>query len=214
MCSGPPRPQALNSVLIAAQLAGWTRLYLPVLLGTLVVEDPDHARASCFLAHLLAAVLYAAGFGGMNLCSRSVAAFDTEYIDNGSALSRSCAVALAAARNAENLERAVTTRTVIGQAEEILMERFKISADQAFAVLRRVPQDRNPKLNKLAEEVVTKTPGRSRTSCHTGRTRCRSLRETVGGGSVICTLPTKSTGHVPLTLATNRAPMLGVRRGC
>jgi AmiR/NasT family two-component response regulator len=50
---------------------------------------------------------------------------------------------------------------VIGQAEGILMERFKISADQAFAVLRRVSQDRNLKLNKVAEEVVStrKTPG-------------------------------------------------------
>jgi AmiR/NasT family two-component response regulator len=41
------------------------------------------------------------------------------------------------------------------------MERFKVSGDQAFVVLRRVSQDRNLKLNKLAEEVVStrKTPG-------------------------------------------------------
>lgn len=57
---------ALTSVLIAAQLAGWTRLDLPLLLGTLVVEDPDRARAVGFLAHLGAgqvfALLYALGF--------------------------------------------------------------------------------------------------------------------------------------------------------
>src|SRR5215207_4624687 len=57
---------ALTSVLIAAQLAGWTRLDLPLLLGTLVVEDPDHARAVGFLLHLGAgqvfALLYALGF--------------------------------------------------------------------------------------------------------------------------------------------------------
>jgi GAF domain-containing protein len=99
--------------------------------------------------------------GAMNLYSRSVAAFDSEDSYNGLALAAHVAVALAAARNADNLERAVTTRTVIGQAEGILMERFNISADQAFAVLRRVSQDRNLKLNKVAEEVVTtrKTPG-------------------------------------------------------
>ena len=57
---------ALTSVLIAAQLAGWTRLDLPLLLGTLFVEDPDHARAAGFLVHLGAgqvfALLYALGF--------------------------------------------------------------------------------------------------------------------------------------------------------
>ncbi len=57
---------ALTSVLIGAQLAGWTRLDLPLLLGTLLLEDPDHARAVGFLAHLGAgqvfALLYASGF--------------------------------------------------------------------------------------------------------------------------------------------------------
>ena len=57
---------ALTSILIGAQLAGWTRLDLPLLLGTLVLEDPDHARAAGFLAHLGAgqvfALLYASGF--------------------------------------------------------------------------------------------------------------------------------------------------------
>ena len=57
-------------------------------------------------------------------------------------------------RTPTHLELAIANRTVIGQAEGILMERFGIPADQAFAVLRRVSQHRNVKLNRVAEELV------------------------------------------------------------
>ena len=63
-------------------------------------------------------------------------------------------VALAASQHAANLHTAISTRTLIGRAEGILMERFGMPADQAFAVLRRVSQRRNVKLNRVAEELV------------------------------------------------------------
>lgn len=37
---------ALTVVMIAAQMAGWTRLDLPLVLGTLVTPDPDKARVA------------------------------------------------------------------------------------------------------------------------------------------------------------------------
>jgi GAF domain-containing protein len=92
--------------------------------------------------------------GVMNLYSRSPDAFDVDDIYNGLALAAHVAVALAASQNATNLEMALASRTGIGQAEGILMERFGIAADQAFAVLRRVSQHRNMKLNQVAEELV------------------------------------------------------------
>jgi AmiR/NasT family two-component response regulator len=92
--------------------------------------------------------------GAMNLYSRSHAAFDSDDIYNGLALATHVAVALATAQNVANLQTAITTRTVIGRAEGILMERFGISPAQAFAILRRVSQDRNVKLNRVAEELV------------------------------------------------------------
>jgi hypothetical protein len=56
----------LTVVMVVAQLAGRTRLDLPLLLGTVVAEDPDRARAAGFVIHLVAgqvfAVFYAAGF--------------------------------------------------------------------------------------------------------------------------------------------------------
>src|SRR5947208_3563491 len=58
---------ALTAVMIAAQLAGLTRLDLPLLLGTLVSEDPDRARVAGFFIHLAVgegfAFGYAASFG-------------------------------------------------------------------------------------------------------------------------------------------------------
>ena len=48
----------------------------------------------------------------------------------------------------------MTSRTVIGQAEGVLMERFGMEPDQAFAYLRRISQDGNRKLAEVAEELV------------------------------------------------------------
>ncbi len=92
--------------------------------------------------------------GAMNLYSTEFDAFDADDIYNGHALAAHVGVAWAASQNVENLEMAISNRTVIGRAEGILMERFGIPADQAFAVLRRVSQSRNVKLNRVAEELV------------------------------------------------------------
>ena len=114
------------------------------------------------VASILSFRLFAAEHspGAMNLYSHSTDAFATEDIYNGEALAAHVEVALPEAQNVTHLQTAVTVRTMIGQAEGILMERFDLSAAQAFAVLRRVSQDRNIKLNRVAEELVRtrKTP--------------------------------------------------------
>lgn len=53
---------ALTAVMTTAQLAGLTRLDLPLVLGTLVTEDPDRARVAGFLLHLVAGQLFALGY--------------------------------------------------------------------------------------------------------------------------------------------------------
>jgi GAF domain-containing protein len=92
--------------------------------------------------------------GAMNLYSLKPKAFDDDDINNGQALAAHVGVALAASQNAANLQTAISTRTLIGRAEGILMERFGMRPDQAFAVLRRVSQRRNVRLNRVAEELV------------------------------------------------------------
>ena len=54
----------------------------------------------------------------------------------------------------DNLQVAVERRTLIGQAQGILMERLTIDPDNAFAYLQRVSNDSNRKLCDVAEEIV------------------------------------------------------------
>ena len=53
---------ALTAVMIAAQLAGLSRLDLPLILGTIVVEDPDKARVAGFFIHLTIGQVFALGY--------------------------------------------------------------------------------------------------------------------------------------------------------
>ncbi|MDQ0822536.1 hypothetical protein QFZ79_000274 [Arthrobacter sp. V4I6] len=53
---------ALTAVMIAAQMAGWTRLDLPLVLGTLLTPDPDRARIAGFFIHLAAGQVFALGY--------------------------------------------------------------------------------------------------------------------------------------------------------
>jgi hypothetical protein len=59
----------LTAVMIAAQLAGRTRLDLPLMLGAMTTEDPDRARVAGFAIHLVIgevfALFYAAGFAAI-----------------------------------------------------------------------------------------------------------------------------------------------------
>lgn len=52
----------LTGVMIAAQLAGWTRLDLPLMLGTIFAADPDRARIVGFFVHLGFGQLFAFGY--------------------------------------------------------------------------------------------------------------------------------------------------------
>ena len=54
----------------------------------------------------------------------------------------------------EHLRRALETRTVIGQAMGILMERRKITADEAFDELRTASQHANVRLAELAQGLT------------------------------------------------------------
>ena len=53
-----------------------------------------------------------------------------------------------------NLEAALATRTVIGAAQGMLMERHQLGLDAAFDVLRRVSQHTNVRLSAVATTLV------------------------------------------------------------
>ena len=53
---------ALTGVMVGAQMLGLTRLDLPLMLGTVVTEDPDKARVYGFLIHLGVGQGFALGY--------------------------------------------------------------------------------------------------------------------------------------------------------
>jgi GAF domain-containing protein len=92
--------------------------------------------------------------GAINFYCSTVREFDRDDVAMAQIFSQHASVALATAKREEGLRVAIDSRHLIGQAQGILMERFGLTADKAFAVLRRYSQDNNVKLRDLAEEVV------------------------------------------------------------
>lgn len=81
-------------------------------------------------------------------------AFDDASEHVGLLLASHAAVAYAAAQRQSALLRAIESRQLVGQAEGILMERHRLTAEQAFAALVRSSQDRNVKLHEIARRLV------------------------------------------------------------
>ena len=93
--------------------------------------------------------------GALNLYANTPNRFgDPDDIVVGQILARHASIALDSARQLDTLYQAVDGRTVIGQAQGILMERFNLDADQSFAVLRRYSQQTNTKLGEVARKLV------------------------------------------------------------
>ncbi len=80
--------------------------------------------------------------------AEEVAAFVAIAVANAEASAR-------ATDDVANMRRAMVSRSVIEQAKGILMERYKITSDQAFTLLTHASQRSNVKLRDVAEELTT-----------------------------------------------------------
>jgi transcriptional regulator with GAF, ATPase, and Fis domain len=92
--------------------------------------------------------------GALNLYSRDTDAFTDESEQVGLLFATHAALAMADAQNQERLYRAMEVRDLIGQAKGILMERHKVTDDQAFRLLVRASQNANRKLVDIARYLV------------------------------------------------------------
>jgi GAF domain-containing protein len=99
--------------------------------------------------------------GSLNLYARYPKAFGV--IDRGKAviLATLAGIAITSAqehadekRQIDNLAAALAAREMIGQAQGILMERERVTADEAFDILRRASQHLNRKLREVAQDLV------------------------------------------------------------
>ena len=92
--------------------------------------------------------------GALTLYATQPHAFTGTDVDSGISLAAHTAIAVATARHEEDLHIALDSRSLIGQATGILMERYDIDAVRAFAVLRRISMQANVKLREVAAELV------------------------------------------------------------
>jgi hypothetical protein len=76
------------------------------------------------------------------------------YIDVAEAFARYASLALGAAMERDNLNRAVAARHRVGLAQGILMTRRQLTAGQAFALLKRESQNTHVKLRTIAQRVI------------------------------------------------------------
>jgi ANTAR domain/GAF domain len=131
-------------------------------------EYPRFGRAAAALGvhSVLAVGMFPHGgdaprMGALNIYSHDVGGLDELDRDIALVLAAHASTALAATTactSAElevaQLRQALDSRDVIGQAKGILMERRRISADEAFDVLRAASQSLNVKLAQVAATIV------------------------------------------------------------
>lgn len=144
--------------------------------------------------------------GALNLYSRSLHAFSASDQANALILAILADHSLSFAhihdeeeRRIENRQKGLLTREVIGQAQGILMERERITADQAFDILRRASQHLNVKLRDVAQNLVDtgerpETEARDITEERGREIRCRSELESCIESAATCADP---SAHSP-----------------
>ena len=92
--------------------------------------------------------------GSLNLYGGRPGMFDDDDVDVAEIFGRHASIALASAREEDGLRQAIGARHLIGLAQGILMERYGLDSDRAFAVLRRYSRHTNVKLRVVAERVI------------------------------------------------------------
>ncbi|HEX4981003.1 MAG TPA: GAF and ANTAR domain-containing protein [Ilumatobacteraceae bacterium] len=131
-----------------------------------LIDDPRWPNfgplaVSAGIRSVLAYCISASRPSALNLYARFPAAFGATDRAQGQLFATLARLAIDSAedrasdeRRTGNLIQALRTREMVGQAQGILMERERITADQAFDVLRRASQYMNIKLREVAEALV------------------------------------------------------------
>ena len=92
--------------------------------------------------------------GALSLYSAQPHAFSGADVESGLSFAAHTAIAIAVARQDENMDIALDSRSLVGQATGIVMDRYDLDAVRAFAVLKRISQQSNVKLHEVAVELI------------------------------------------------------------
>jgi GAF domain-containing protein len=136
---------------------------------TVVVHDlsqdhrfPEYAAQMIAGTQIRSVVSHGLRLGGatvgvMTCYARCPDLFDEAAVERAHLLAQHAVIAIEAAvvdDRADNLEAALVRSRTIGAAVGILVERFRLSADGAFAVLARLSQNQNRKVADVAVELL------------------------------------------------------------
>jgi GAF domain-containing protein len=92
--------------------------------------------------------------GSVSLFATEQAAFTESHEYLARLFATQAALTLAEARRTEQMRQALANRDIIGQAKGILMERHRITANEAFAMLSERSQQVNRKLKDVARRLA------------------------------------------------------------
>lgn len=92
--------------------------------------------------------------GALNIYAEQPNAFGPESRTLGLIFAAHSSVAWNSARRDEQFRRALASRDIIGQAKGMVMERYGVTAVQAFDLLRKLSQDSNVPLFQVATDLV------------------------------------------------------------
>jgi GAF domain-containing protein len=92
--------------------------------------------------------------GALNMYSMRPVGFGDDSRAVGAVFAAHAAVAISSSQREENLQKALQSRDVIGQAKGILIAHEHMTADEAYAALKQASQHLNLKLREVADRVV------------------------------------------------------------
>jgi GAF domain-containing protein len=106
--------------------------------------------------------LYEQSRGGLNLYSTSSDSIEPDTVQLAELFASHAALAMGRVRVEENLNAALASRTTIGMALGLIMERYHMDQDRAFAYLTRIASSSETKLRDVADHLVKEATERGR----------------------------------------------------
>lgn len=111
--------------------------------------DVDAALAVPIVDHV-----HGSAFAVLTFWGPSAEGFPARAVVEAETIAALFSVALTAARSNKQFQAALRSRDVIGQAKGMIMERFRVDATRAFALLARPSQDSNVPLVAVASDLI------------------------------------------------------------
>ena len=109
------------------------------------------------IGSMMGFLLYTRGdrdLGALDMYASRIGAFTAQSEQVGLLLASHAAVALSSAHHDANMAEALKSRGAVGQAIGIVMERRKVTAEEAFARMVRVSQETNVKVRDVADTII------------------------------------------------------------